>query len=174
VVVTGELGGAGAALALLEGTAHTGSLSPDAIAALHERYARPRPRLSAGRALSQLGATALIDLSDGLATDARHLAMRSGTGLELTLADLPVADGVAEVARQLGREAAEFAATAGEDYELCACLPQAALDLAKARWPGWGDGQLPPLSVIGRVQGSAGGLTFTDAGSSLSGYEHSA
>jgi thiamine-monophosphate kinase len=174
VVVTGELGGAGAGLALLEGTADAGSLSPDTAAALRQRYARPQPRLAAGRALSQLGATALIDLSDGLATDARHLAMRSGAGLELTLADLPVADGVAEVARQLGRDAAEFAATAGEDYELCACLPQAALELVKAQWPRWGGGQLPPLSLVGRVLGQAGGLTFTDAGSPLSGYEHSA
>ena len=174
VVVTGELGGAGAGLALLEGTADAGSLSPDTAAALRQRYARPQPRLAAGRALSQLGATALIDLSDGLATDARHLARRSGAGLELTLADLPVADGVAEVARQLGRDAAEFAATAGEDYELCACLPQAALELVKAQWPRWGGGQLPPLSLVGRVLGQAGGLTFTDAGSPLSGYEHSA
>jgi thiamine-monophosphate kinase len=173
VVVTGELGGAGAGLALLEGTAGAGSLSPDTTAALRRRYARPQPRLGAGRALSRLGAAALIDLSDGLATDARHLAMRSGAGLELTLADLPVAGGVAEVAHQLGRDAAEFAATAGEDYELCACLPQAALREVKAQWPRWEGGRLPPLSVVGRVLGESGGVTFTDAGSSLSGYEHS-
>jgi thiamine-monophosphate kinase len=173
VVVTGELGGAGAGLALLEGTADAGALPLDTTAALRERYARPQPRLAAGRALSQLGATALIDLSDGLATDARHLARRSDAGLELTLADLPVAGGVAEVARQLGRDAADFAATAGEDYELCACLPEAALHLLKAGWPRRRGGQLPPLSVVGRVVGRTGGLTFTDAGSPLSGYEHS-
>jgi thiamine monophosphate kinase len=79
---------------------------------------------------------------------------------------------VTEVARQLGRDAAEFAATAGEDYELCACVPGAALGLVKAQWPRWGSGQLPPLSVIGRVLAQASGLTFTDAGSALSGYEH--
>ena len=87
VVVTGELGAAGAGLALLEGDADGATLPADTRASLHERYARPQPRLAAGRALSRLGATALIDVSDGLATDARHLARRSGVRLELELAN---------------------------------------------------------------------------------------
>jgi thiamine-monophosphate kinase len=173
VVVTGELGAAGAGLALLEGDADGATLSADTRASLHERYARPQPRLAAGRALSQLGARALIDLSDGLATDARHLARRSGAGLELTLARLPVAAGVDAVARQLGRDPGAFAATAGEDYELCACLPQAGLALVTAEWPRLNDGRLPPLSIVGRVVPGVGELTWTDAGSPLSGYEHS-
>jgi thiamine-monophosphate kinase len=174
VVVTGELGAAGAGLALLEGDADGTILSPETRAALHERYARPTPRLAAGRALSQLGATALIDISDGLATDARHLAQRSAARLELGLAKLPVAAGVAEVAGQLGRDSAAFAATAGEDYELCACLSEAALALVAAQWADLDNGRLPPLSIVGRVVPGGGELTWTDAGSPLSGYEHSA
>jgi len=170
VLVSGELGAAGAGLALLEGAADGGALSDVTRASLHERYARPQPRMAAGRLLSQLGATAMIDLSDGLATDARHLARRSGARLELTLSSLPVAGGVAEVAVQLGRPAAELAATAGEDYELCACLPEAALALVASRWPA----DLPPLTVVGRVVSGAGELMFTDANSPLSGFEHSA
>jgi thiamine-monophosphate kinase len=174
VVVTGELGAAGAGLALLQGDADGTTLSPQTRASLHERYARPQPRLAAGRALSQLGATALIDISDGLATDARHLARRSAARLELVLAKLPVAAGVAEVAGQLGRDPAAFAATAGEDYELCACLPEAALALVEAQWSVLDDGRLPALSIVGRVVPGGGELTWTDAGSPLSGYEHSA
>ena len=174
VVVTGELGAAGAGLALLDGDADGVTLSAETRAALHERYARPHPRLAAGRALSRLGATALIDLSDGLATDARHLARRSGVGLELQLAKLPVATGVAEVAGRLGRDPAEFAATAGEDYELCACLSEAALAACTAQWSDVHDGRLPPMTVVGRVVSGAGELTWTDAGSPLCGYEHSA
>jgi thiamine-monophosphate kinase len=170
VVVTGELGGAGAGLALLEGRALPHELTTEIAAGLHQRYALPTPRLDAGRALSQLGATAMIDISDGLATDARHLARRSGVAVQLTLAALPLSPGVATVAAQLGVQAHRFAATAGEDYELCACLSPAALALAHVHWRR--SEQLGALSVVGAVSTGAGELAFTDADSPLSGYEH--
>ncbi len=78
VAVTGALGGAGAGLALLEGRASASAITKTSANALRERYARPRPRLSEGAALASGGATAMIDVSDGLATDADHLARRSG------------------------------------------------------------------------------------------------
>jgi thiamine monophosphate kinase len=81
---------------------------------------------------------------------------------------------VAEVAAELGRDPAELAATAGEDYELCACLSAAALGHVRTRWPRVDGGRLPPLSVVGRVLAGAGDLVWTDGSSPLSGYEHSA
>ena len=119
--VTGELGGSGAGLRLLDGLEV--DLSPESRSVLVRRHRRPEPRLEAGRALARAGAGALIDLSDGIATDARHLAERSGVAVAVDLEALPLAGGVAEVAAAAGEDAAAFAASAGEDFELLLSAP---------------------------------------------------
>ncbi len=155
VGVSGSLGGAGAALAVLEkrapGPAH------------RQPYARPEPQLELGRELAAAGAHAMIDISDGLATDAGHLARRSEVRIELSLGKLPLAAGVRETASRLGTDAGRFAATAGDDYELCVCMPPsaaAAFDSQRLTW-------------VGRVLPGPAGVVFTDADGELSGYEHS-
>lgn len=170
VAVTGTLGGAGAGLAVLDGRAGA-ALDAGVADALRERYARPVPRLEAGRALSELGARAMIDLSDGLATDAGHLARRSGVRIELSLSSLPLGEGVAEIARELRVDPRSFAATAGEDYELCACVPaQSAEQLEKPRGPRSLGAE---LTWVGFVVEGTPGVAFVDADAELSGYEHS-
>ena len=116
VGVTGRLGGAGAALAVMAGRA-----ASDGAEAALARARRPMPRLREGRALAAAGAHAMIDLSDGLAADAGHVGRASGVLLRVELDALPLELGVAEVAAELGIAPSHLAAGAGEDYELCFC-----------------------------------------------------
>jgi thiamine-monophosphate kinase len=122
LVVTGELGGAAAGLLLLEeGDGARSSFQPhsgtndDRKRSLTARQLEPRPRLDAGRELRAAGASAMIDLSDGLGGDANHLAKASGVGLRIDATALPLADGVTDLT---------LAVSGGEDYELLAALPE--------------------------------------------------
>jgi len=168
VVVTGTLGAPGAGLALLQGRASGGGLADHLASALRDRYAVPQPRLAEGRELARAGATAMIDISDGLATDAGHLARRSGVRLELSLSSLPLADGVGEIAAELGVDAHELAATAGEDFELCACLPAGAVEPVQTSLAA-----NTGLTLVGSVIDGPAGVEFLDSERKLSGYEHS-
>jgi thiamine-monophosphate kinase len=105
--VTGRLGGAGLALTALRAG---GRLAP----AVRHRFARPVPRIAAGRWLARRGARAMIDISDGLAGDAGHLAAASGIGMAIELARVPCWPGVTPRA----------AARSGEEYELLVAMPR--------------------------------------------------
>ena len=139
VYVTGTLGGPTAALRSL-----TSDVPPQT--AIRARFARPMARLSEGRWLATHGAIAAIDVSDGLAADAGHLAAASACGIRIEMERVPVFPG-----------ATREDALGGDEYEL----------LVAARTP------LPeqefsarfgvPLTLIGRaVEGIAEAKVFLD------------
>jgi thiamine-monophosphate kinase len=130
LALTGELGGAAAGLLALDAD---GDPEPGAVReALVERQLEPRPRLEEGRALAAAGATAMIDLSDGLGGDATRLAEASGAALRIKAGALPLAAGVAEAAAAAGRDPLQLAVSGGEDYELLVALPPERLEAAAA------------------------------------------
>lgn len=100
VYVTGRLGGTGSALADLESGASS--------VRFRERFARPTPRLREARWLAAHGATAAIDVSDGLAADLGHLAAASERTLVIDADAVPCVDGVS----------LHDALESGEEYEL--------------------------------------------------------
>jgi thiamine-monophosphate kinase len=158
VWVTGELGGARAALA-----AWTAGREPDPDA--RRRFAHPEPRIAAGRWLAEQPARAMMDLSDGLAGDAGHLAAASGVTLRIALDRLPIHPAVASEARRAGESPPLFAARGGEDYELLAILPA---DFSGVAAPGI------PLTAIGVVEAGAPRAILESGGApvSLTGYDH--
>jgi thiamine-monophosphate kinase len=168
VGVTGALGGAGAALAVREGRVQRTPERERLVA----RERLPVPRLKAGRALAALGAHAMIDLSDGLAADAAHVARASQARLRIELQRLPLADGVADVCAALGVDAHELAASAGEDYELCFCIApelRAPADAAVAETGG------AHVTWIGEVDAGPAGLSLVARDGRdvrLGGFEH--
>lgn len=167
VVVTGELGGAAAGLRLL--SEDVAGLGDETRRVLLDRQLDPRPRVAAGRVLAAAGATAMIDISDGLGADAGHVAAASGCRLEIELERVPVAAGVAEVAGGEA-EALRLAAGGGEDYELLATIAPEDLEPAREALgdPGYG------LTEIGLVSEGAGIVLRDAAGDEveIAGFDH--
>jgi thiamine-monophosphate kinase len=146
LVLTGEVGGAAAGLELLE------QRRAGANRALVERQLEPTPRLAAGRALALVGATAMIDLSDGLGGDAAHLAQASGIKLKIDAAAVPLAPAAVALSEATGREP-WWLLSGGEDYELLACMPPAQLEQATTEVMSKGG---VALTQVGEVQAGSG------------------
>lgn len=152
ILVSGTLGDSALALALWQ----RGETPEPFLAA---RHCRPSPRVALGRELAAAGlATAMIDLSDGLASDLEHILQGSGTGGEVHGAALPLSPAFRRQLRQRP-ELLELALGGGEDYELLCTVPpgRVAEALALSRRGG------VPLTEVGTITARAGELQLCAA-----------
>jgi thiamine-monophosphate kinase len=164
VAVTGALGRSAAGLAVLERGAPAGvpaALLADATGA----HLRPVPRVREGRWLGEAdGVTAMMDLSDGLATDLGHIAEASRVGARIDVFRIPVSDTARRIAAAFSIDALGWATGGGEDYELLVtCAP----GTADAVRDGLARATGATLTVIGEIVAGAGvrfvGSDGTDA-----------
>ncbi len=147
VLVTGALGDSAAGLALLQQP----SIQVNAAGReqLLARHFTPTPRLPESAIIAQRRqATAMIDLSDGLSSDVGHICQRSGVGVRVWAARLPISPAVRQVALATDQPAWQLALEGGEDYELCFTAPPgAAEELARAVEGATGT----PVTIVGEI-----------------------
>lgn len=90
---------------------------------LVEAYRRPQPPYDAGPAAAQAGATAMIDISDGLLAEARHLAADSGVSIDVTTSAFEVPEPLLAVGQATGADPLRFILGGGDDHALLATFP---------------------------------------------------
>ena len=168
VGVTGALGGSAAGRLLLE--RKDGGLDPELGDELLERHLCPTPLVDAGIALARSGVTSMLDVSDGIASDAERLAERSGVLVEIDLTRLPLSEGVEAVAVSAGLDPLELAAGGGEDYELLFTAPEPVAEQVVAAAGIAGS----PVTWIGTVRDGAGVRLLAEGGAArpLRGWDH--
>jgi thiamine-monophosphate kinase len=155
VAVCGRLGWAAAGYHVLG----RGFRSPRAVVEAHRR---PEPPYKAGPEAAKLGATAMIDLSDGLLADLGHVADESGVAIDVRTDAFEIDEPLQAVGSALGTDPLAYVLTGGEDYALAATFP------ADVRLPAhW--------HVVGEVREAGDGPAVTVDGAEYAaarGYEH--
>lgn len=116
VALSGRLGWAAAGLAVLA----RGFRSPRVVVDAHRR---PQPPYAAGPQAYELGATGLIDVSDGLVADAGHLARASGVHVDIDPTVFEIPDPLHAVAAATGADPLDFILGGGDDHALLATFP---------------------------------------------------
>jgi thiamine-monophosphate kinase len=154
VAVTGTLGRSAAGLAVLERDTAPAGVSSALLAEVTDAHLRPRPRVAEARWLAGAGGlTAMMDLSDGLATDLVRLVAESGAGATIQIERLPIAPAARAVAAALDHDPRAWATGGGEDYELLVTCEDGAFDRLRA---GLAQVTGVPLTAVGEITGGRG------------------
>ncbi len=169
ICVSGRLGGSAAGLRLLqreraimlEQLGRNEPYDKDVMAELRDYteaircHLLPEARIDLVRFFHerQVTPSAMIDISDGLASDLRHICRQSGVGAHLEESRIPVLPEAREIAEELQADALDWALAGGEDYQLLFTLPKAQLETIEEN---------RDISVIGEIRDKSEGLRLTD------------
>lgn len=168
ILVTGNLGSAAAGMRLIrEGEA-------GAYPKLTAAFLEPAPCIKAGLAAVEVGATSMTDISDGLASDLRHICEESGVGAVIEPASLPSSPQLDEAAVRFGWDRESIMLSGGEDYELLFTLPGSIAEQVK-EVIAHASGQ--QVTIIGEIMPREYGVRLVGRDGSgrdmpLHGYEH--
>ncbi len=156
VCVTGPLGDSGAGLQIiLDGQKKNCPVSQ----ALIKKHYMPEPRVAEGLQLSMLeGVHAMMDISDGIGSDLRHILKASGKGARIDCTAIPLSEELKSYCAATGCDPLELAISAGEDYELLfTCNANAIIPI--------------PYHVIGQITDGRD-IEWTGADKDYNGYHH--
>jgi thiamine-monophosphate kinase len=176
LVVSGDLGGAYMGLQVLEREKEVFKTNPDIQPDLDghdyilQRQLKPQARLDVIKYLKELGVkpSAMIDISDGLASEVLHLCKASQVGCHLYDEKIPIDAKTAMVAMDFNLDPSMCALNGGEDYELLFTIGQKDVELVQSN---------PNFTIIGHITNAADGIYFIDkAGSAITlraqGWKH--
>lgn len=157
ICVTGPLGDSAAGLQVIL----QGCERDEDAQTLIERHYLPRPRIREGMAIAaREGAHAMMDISDGIGSDLRHILKASGCGAEIDTASIPMSEELKRKCSALGWDALKLAISGGEDFELLFTISEEAektLDIEHF--------------VIGRIS-SGHELVWKGSDKDYTGYSH--
>jgi thiamine-monophosphate kinase len=156
ILVTGDLGKSAAQLALLQNN----------LKGPVKEHLEPRARLKEARRLVHAGVNAMIDVSDGLASEIKHLCEESNVGAVIYKEKIPVREDTRKIAAMLRKDATDFALYGGEDFELVFTLPKEKLQIVNL---------LTRVTVVGEVVEKERGISLVEKGKEIrlgEGYEH--
>lgn len=156
ILATGDLGKSAAQLALLKNN----------LKGPVKEHLEPKARLKEARKLVHAGVNAMIDVSDGLASEVRHICEESRVGAVIYKEKIPISDDTRKIAAVLRKDAADFALNGGEDFELVFTIPKEKLQIVNL---------LTKVTVVGEIVEKEKGISLLEKGKRLrlgNGYDH--
>jgi thiamine-monophosphate kinase len=139
-----------------------------------EKHPSPKHRLEEGEILAEkIGVSAMIDLSDGLASDLKRICEESKCGARIYLNKIPLSYGLRRLKKSINKNILDYALFGGEDYELLFTIEEKKVPQLQKRWKK----MKIPITNIGEILDKRHGIILVSHGGkektlSKRGYEH--